>query len=240
MINERKISLCIPTYNRFELLINSFVSVLSDERIDEIIISDDASNLEIYDKVHDFVSGIKKIKLYRNAENQDCYKNKYTSLTYAKNDFCILFDSDNEITSDYINKIFDVINWNNYSAMLPSWAMPHFDYRKYEGYEITKENAFSYMDDSTFRTMLNTANYFVNKDFYVQCWDGSIDPNNADSIFMSSQMLKNGGKLYVVPGLHYEHRVDDHKGEQPGHFVSNQHKNMHLHGEIEDKIRALR
>lgn len=240
MTDERKISLCIPTYNRYELLIDSFVNVLADERIDEIILSDDVSDLAIYEKVQKFVSGISKIKLYRNEENQDCYRNKMTSLTYAKNQYCILLDSDNKIGQDYIDKIYEIENWDNHVAYLPCWAMPHFDYRKYEGRTITKENATASMNDPTFTTMLNTANFFVNKDFYIKSWDGSVNPHTADSIFMNYQLLKNGGKLYVVPGLTYLHRVDDHSDEESGHYQKNCHKTGNFHSETEQKLKELR
>lgn len=240
MNDERKISLCIPAYNRYDLLINSFIDVLPDERIDEIIISDDESQLEIYNKVGEFITGISKIKLYRNEENQDCYKNKMTSLTYAKNKYCILLDSDNTISKDYIDKIFEIENWDNHVAYLPSFAAPHFDYRKYEGRTITKETVSRYIDDPTFSTMLNTANFFVNKDFYIQSWDANTNPNTSDSIFMNYQMLNNGGKLYVVPGLSYLHRVDDHQNEESGHYQKNYLKTGNFHNEVLQKIKELR
>lgn len=240
MVDERKISLCITNYNRFELLINSFIEVLNDDRISEIIISDDVSRQEIYRKIEDFVCFFPKIKLYRNAENQDCYKNKYTSLTYANNKWCILFDSDNTIKKDYLDSLYNIPNWDDYVACLPSFAMPYFDYRPFAGRIISKENVAAEMHSPTFSTMLNTANCFVNKDFYIQCWDGSIDPHTSDSIYMNYRLLSNGGKLYVVPDLHYEHRVDNHQNEEMGHYVSNCHKTGNFHAEVEQKLKDLR
>lgn len=239
MTDERKISLSIPTYNRYELLINSFINVIGDERIAEIAISDDASRADIYERVRGFVSGLPKIKLYRNPENQDCYKNKMTSLLYATNDWCILFDSDNELDGSYLDKIFNIQKWEENTAYLPSFAAPHFDYRRYEGFEITSGNVSRFMHDPTFTTMLNTHNHFVNRRFYLKCWDGSINPYTSDSIYMNYQYLKNGGKLYVVPGLTYKHRVDDHQNEEGGHYGLNHTKTGNLHQEIEQKLRQL-
>lgn len=239
-LDERKISLCIPTFNRYELLIDSFMGVLADDRIDEIIISDDASDLSIYDKVKDFVDGIPKVKLYRNAENQDCYKNKKTSITYAKNDYAILLDSDNKISSDYIDKIFNVVNWGGHVAMLPSFAMPHFNYGQYSGRTITKENVHRDMGNPTFTCMLNTMNFFVNREAYLKAWDETVNPNTADSIYMNYRLLNNGGRLYVVPDLTYEHRVDDHRNEQAGHYNTNNHKTGSFYSETEQKLKELR
>lgn len=240
-LDERKISLCIPTWNRYELLIGSFVNVLADDRVDEIIISDDCSDLEIYDKVHDFVSGIHKIKLYRNSQNQDCYFNKKTALSYAKNKWAILLDSDNEISKDYIDKIFNVGNWDEYAAMLPSYAAPHFDYRQYSGRIITKQNVHSDSNNATFTCMLNTMNFFVNKEAYMNAWDANVNPHTADSIFMNYKLLDNGGKLYVVPDLTYEHRVDNHQEEEKGHYNTNLHKTpVGFHDGIIQKLKDMR
>lgn len=239
-IDERRVSLCIPNYNRYELLIESFINVIADERVDEIIISDDKSNEDIYEKVKSFVSAIPKIKLHRNEENQDCYKNKKTAVSYSKNAFVILFDSDNTLSSGYIDKIFNVLNWENYAACLPCWAMPHFDYREFAGRVLTKENIHHLLHSSTLTTCLNTANFFVNKDFYLQCWDGSCNPHTSDSIYMNYLLLKNGGRLYIVPDLYYQHRVDDHRGEEGGHYNSNNHKTGNFHNEVLQKLRELR
>lgn len=238
-IDERTISLCIPNFNRYDLLLDSFLGVLGDDRISEIIISDDASDPAIYDRLQQFAKGIPKIKLFRNAENVDCYENKMISLTYATNPYCILFDSDNSLAKDYIDKLFEIQNWDK-SAYLPSFAMPHFDYRKFENKLVTKENIHNFINDVTFQTALNTANYFVDKDFYIKCWDGNINPHTSDSIYMNYLLLNNGGSLYIVPELYYNHRVDDHKDEEKGHYGQNYMKTGNFHNEVLNKLKALR
>jgi hypothetical protein len=83
-------------------------------------------------------------------------------------------------------------------------------------------------------------NYFVNKKFYLKCWDGSVNPHTSDSIYMNYLWLKNGGKLNIVSGLYYQHRVDNHQGEQPGHYGTNNHLTGNFHQEVERKLRELR
>ena len=39
-----KISICIPTYERDEILLESFSEIISDDRVSEIIILDDCSS----------------------------------------------------------------------------------------------------------------------------------------------------------------------------------------------------
>lgn len=241
MNDERKISICIPTFNRPELTISSFIEVYGDERISEIIIVDDASEIHNYDRLKKITDNLPKVKLYRNEENLDCYRNKAKAISYADNRNCILFDSDNTLDKQYIDKVFDVINWGDYVAMLPSFAAPHFNYTKYEGLTITRQNVNHNAADPTFTTMLNTANCFVDRDFYLKCFDHSIDPHTADSIYMNYRMLDAGGSIYVVPGLTYIHRIDDHKGEQGGHYNMNVHKTPPgFHDSIVQKLKDMR
>ena len=57
---------------------------------------------------------------------------------------------------------------------------------------------------------------------------------------MNYLWLLNGGKLFVVPGLTYQHTVDNHQGEEGGHYQANCHKTGNFHQEIEQKLRELK
>jgi glycosyltransferase involved in cell wall biosynthesis len=237
----RQIGISIPTFMRPKMTINSFIDVYGDERIKEVTIVDDNSPIENYNELKQNCELLLKVKLFRNETNQDCYKNKHTSLMMSSCDWNILLDSDNEIGQDYLWEIFSIPSWQDNTAYLPSFASPFFNYTKYEGLVVTKENVRHYLDDATFTTCLNTANYFVNRNFYMQCWDGSgTDPITADSIYMNYLYLKNGGKLHIVPRLTYQHRVDNHGEEQKGHYVTNQHRTGNFHEEVLKKLKDLR
>lgn len=237
----RTIGIAIPNYNRHQMTIDSFKDVYDDERIEQITIVDDASTDENWGKLSKLCVGLDKIKLVRNTSNLDCYANKYTSLCYSEMGWNILLDSDNKIGKDYLDRIFAIENWEENAAYLPSWAQPHFDYRKYEGIQVTRNNVGQYSHDPTFTTCLNTANFFVNKNFYTKCWDSNVNPHTADSIYMNLQYLKNGGKLCIVPRLYYNHRVDDHKGEEAGHYNANLHKTPQgFHDGIINELKNMR
>lgn len=236
----RQVSLCIPTYNRKDLLLKSFEKVYDNEGISEIVISDDHSDIGIYSELEELFHEMPKIKLFRNDNNLDCYANKRQAIDLASNRWCILLDSDNIIDFDYLFRIFQLIDWKDDTAYLPSFAAPHFNYTKYEGLEITSNNVSLFMDDPTFGCMLNTANYFVNRNFYLKCWAGSLNPHTSDSIYMNYLWLRNGGKLYVVPQLTYQHRVDNHGTEEKGHYQTNVHKTGNFHQEVERMLRDLR
>ena len=76
-----KISLAITTYNRVEMTIKSFERVLDDERIDDIIIVDDHSLPEMYQKLSAKIDELMnpKIHLVRNEVNLGMSLNKKSS-----------------------------------------------------------------------------------------------------------------------------------------------------------------
>lgn len=231
----RKISIAIPNYNRYELLLQSFHCVLGDERVSEIIIQDDHSNYNIYEKVFDAVRDEPKIKLYRNISNQDCYVNKRIVLSHATNDWVILFDSDNIIDSDYIDRLYEFNEWHEDIIYQPCYAKPTFNFKAFAGLTIDRENVHSFVGRKMFDTMLNAMNYFVNRDEYLKVWDGSANPHTADSIYQAYNWFKAGNKMLVVDGMEYIHRIHD-----GSHYKNNNHKTGNFYDEVVNNLKNLK
>lgn len=235
MSDERKLSLCIPTFNRCDLTLQSFADVYNDERISEIIIVDDFSERQIFNELREKTKGLDKVRLLRNTRNHDCYSNKCIAASFSKNPFLILLDSDNIIHQNYVDKIFEH-EWVDDIILAPTWAQPQFDYRAFNGVLLTKENASRYIDKPMMSTALNTCNFFVNRENYVRTWDYKFDPVTADSIYFNYLWLSAGKKIQFVEGLNYFHRV-----HPQGHYVTNVHRTpTNLLAEIEQKIRELK
>lgn len=202
------ISLCITTYERTDLLFESFRQVIDDDHISEIVIVDDCSSLEVYNTIAWFIKDIPKVKLYRNEVNLDCYRNKKRSVEFATNEWVIVFDSDNVMTKSYVDSICEYF-WVKDTVYNPCFSKPHFNFTNFAGVHYAKHNVGIFINDPTFQTMLNAMNYFVNRDEYLRVWDGSIDPVTSDSLYQNYRWLEAGNSIYVVPGLEYEHRVHD-------------------------------
>jgi len=222
------------------MLIESFSKVLDDPRIDDIFISDDASELPIFNQVKAIVDVLNqthgnKIRLQRNLTNVDCYRNKYHSVLWAKNQWCILLDSDNQIDKDYLDRLYEIPEWDNDTSYMPVLAAPTFIYEEFSGLTISKENVASYMDKRFFSTMLNCFNFFINRDEYIRIWDGSVTPNTADSLYFNYCWFNAGNKMYVVPDLIYQHAI--HSGS---HYQLNNHKTGEFYNDIEQKIKELK
>jgi glycosyltransferase involved in cell wall biosynthesis len=230
-----KISICIPTYKRTDLLFESFQQVINDERVGEIVIVDDASPAHIYAEIEGFCGSNPKIKLYRNERNLDCYRNKMESVAKASHEYVILFDSDNVLTTKYIDVIYSQ-HWSPERILQPTFAKPHFDFRKYNGLLLNRKNVAKYAHDSTFTTALNAMNFFVCRDMYLDAWNDKVDPVTSDSIYFNYCWLAEGNSIYFTPGLEYEHKV--HEGS---HYKQNNHRTAKgFHESIVKKLKALR
>lgn len=215
------------------MTLNSFKDVYNDERISEIIIVDDCSSLETFNILKEQCDKLEKVKLYRNINNRDCYANKFTAVSYCSNDFCVVFDSDNCLTPEYINSIYSQ-EWDEKTILAPTFAKPTFDYRAFAGMTITKENINEHFEKPMFETMLNTMNFFVNVMEYLRTFDSSIDPVTSDSIYFNYLWLKRGNKFKPIEGMEYYHLV--HVGS---HYKNNVHRTGDFHEKVIQMIKEL-
>ena len=228
------ISICIPTWERYELLLNSFDKVVKDERVGEVVIVDDCSSDDTYNDVYNAVKWNPKVKLFRNVVNKDCYLNKHEAVSKAENEYVVILDSDNCIGVDFIDRLY-IENWDKNTVLAPSFAKPTFDYRAFNGVVVTKENVAMYMRKKMFSTALNTMNFFINKEEYLRCFDDTVDPVTADSIFFNYCWLLAGNRIKIVEGLEYDHKV--HTGS---HYQLNNHRTGNFYNVVERNIMNLK
>ncbi len=207
----RKISIAIPYYNNSKFMKETLSYPITDDRVSEIIICDD--NSSDLDELKVIISELNsdKVKLIENSENLGVYLNKIRAIKNCSNDWVILFDSDNVIGENYINHLYEIDDWNSDTIYAPAFIEKinenghhdsYFDYRIYSGL-ITKEN-FRNLDhfNSLFQTMMNTCNYFVNKENYIKCSEKN-SPNydtrlisSLDSMTLLSDWLTSDEGLF--------------------------------------------
>lgn len=232
---SQKIGIAIPTFNRPAWTMRAFEKIVGDERVSEICIVDDHSGPEEYQQLAHWVALLDKVKLFRNESNVDCYRNKKNAIELSTSEWCLLADSDNIFGVDYLDRLFECCPWEPDTIYAPTFAAPNFDYREFSGVTITKENVSSLSERPMLFTALNTANYLVHRETYLKCWDGSIDPITADSMFQNYNHLKSGGKIFFVPNLTYEHTV-----HPLSHYKQNAHRSGQIHMQVEHQLKALR
>jgi hypothetical protein len=217
------ITVSIPYYNRSDLVMETIKPLLYITQVDEILICDDCSPSDDFEKLINNTCNFDKVKIVKNVCNFHNQHNKRNALSFAKNEWVLLLDNDN-IAKQYFFDCFiknDKLDEN--LIYHPAFASPNFDYRKLNGFTITKENARDFCRHSFFSTLLNTNNYFVHKGTYLSCYEYDAKIRGADGIFFSYNWLKAGKGIYIMNDSQYFHRV--HDGSE---FLRESKSNMEL------------
>lgn len=230
----KKISLCLTTWKRSDIILNSFIKVYNDERIGEIVISSDADTWHEYHKLEEIAVNYPKIRLSRNDRRLGVYGNKHAAVKAAAHKWVIIFDSDNVMTPHYLDKLYDY-EFKEDTIFAPDFAKPAFNYKKFSGKTITRSNVAQYMTVQLFDCLLNTMNYFICRDTYLKVWKPKPNIIGADSIHYNKLWLSAGNKIHVVPGLQYEHGM--HSGS---YFMSVAKETAPLLEGINKELKAMR
>jgi len=212
------ITLTITTYNRVDLVIDSFSSVLDNDYINEIVIVDDFSEPSNYESLKLKISELKnsKIKLYRNEANLRPLLNKLQAVRYSNNEWLILLDSDNKIDNEYIEVIKN-LEKNKNTLYIPEKLL-HFnseiisDFHRHKNCKINKENIINYLNEPEITTALNVGNFFVNKNSYLDIFsENNVDFNLEinDALYFSYLWIISNKVITIVDDLKYFHRQHD-------------------------------
>lgn len=233
------ISLAITTYNRpYQEIEPSFLEAVHfGNAIDEIVIVDDHSPMHVYADICSRlrISGFYKrvnIQLYRNDANIGMASNKKRAISLCKNDHVIIFDSDNRITNEYLSACVKHAYTNIDTIYCPGFARPHFNYLHFD--EITSANAREMAAKPQFDCLINTCNYMVAKNRFVEICQPDTNIEAADSALFFYQWLKAVNKFKVIHEMQYDHLVHEGSG-----FLQNVDKNIEDINKIIEKIKAL-
>lgn len=225
-----KLTLAITVYNRYDLLLESFANVIDDDRIDEVLIMDDASEEKYWNKIKELPKFNPKIKVVRQLQNRGMSINKRDSILNAKNETVLVFDSDNVLRKNYLDALQAQKGrdggFREYCIYLPDFAKPNFDYRRYRSHTWGGVVGIPINEDHCFMAT-NTCNYVVNKTAYLEVWKENPDMKATDTLWFAYLWMKVGNIFYVVPGMDYEHRVHEGSGYlQDAEYNSNQGKKL--------------
>ncbi len=227
-----RFTLAITTFNRVELTLASFANVVDDQRIDEILIVDDCSEFNLFHALGQACSQFHKVRLIRQGRNRGMQQNKADAVALSRNEWVILFDSDNVLTIEYLDAIPDALA--PATIYCPSFARPNFDMRSLQDLLISADIAKHYTNDEAFHWMLNTCNYLVNRDEYAKVYKHDPEIKGTDTAYFAVNWLAAGNSFYIMPGAYYDHLV--HAGSE---FMKHVNYNMAMAKSIMNKIKNL-
>lgn len=213
-----KISLAVPCYNSSKFIRNNLEKVINDDRISEVMVSDDCSN--DFDQLKSALNGLPKITIHKNDVNIGAMANKYQAVSMCSNSWSILLDSDNVLNIKYIDALYAKYWGNGDIIYCPSFARPIFDFRVWNNKTCDLGFVRQEILNDRFMVLLNTGNYLVPTREYC-----NLIRNNKDTRIIPDVMLFNyywlqaGNKLHVVKDMEY-----DHTARPDSFWMSNQER----------------
>lgn len=229
------ISFACTTYNRYQMTIDSFAQIIDNKFISEFVIVDDASQDYSGERLRDYFKDNPKVRVYLNKENLNMSRNKELAIRLCKEDWCIIADSDNIFSNDYITALKNKLNEGRFFQFhLPSFAKINFDYTAFSNCVIDKNNIKEFINKPMFEQLLNTCNMAVNRKVYLDVYEYNSDVKEVDTLWMNYLWLKKGYNLYVVPDMEYVHAIHSGSG-----WLSHAKENIKKAEEIKELILKL-
>jgi glycosyltransferase involved in cell wall biosynthesis len=131
------ITVGIPTYNSSKYLKSCLMSVLSLKKVNQIIISDDCSQIDEIEYIEKLLETIKQktnkeIVFLKSKKNNGAYVNKYNLIEACTNKFIYLLDSDNIAQKNLDRTINKILNTENAENLLfqPNTMFQFWKYHK--------------------------------------------------------------------------------------------------------------
>lgn len=220
----KEITLAIPFYNTSQYFEEAVNYALDNNFVKEIIVNDDCSTEEEWQKLNQVVDTLNndKIKLFRNEVNLGGFRNKYTAVKNSSCDWVYLLDSDNHPTENTLSVIQGIEDPIENICYCPEKLLlnnaengytdeAHYKFR-YDvvGIEEAKDGIIK--RTKWFDWFLNTGNYVFNRNAYLELIKEPFDDEqtellHADVLAFSYFWLMNGGEFKVVPEFYYNHRL---------------------------------
>ena len=216
---ERKISLAIPHYNNSYYMMETISASINDDRVSEIIICDDKSDdIEILEHMVNNLNN-SKIKLYKNQINLGVYHNKIETIKKCSNQWALLIDSDNVISKEFIDRIFEIDTWNTNTIYAPSYAYTFpqgpsqlLNFESFAGTYITREIYKTHaLKNTNFQCLINNCNYFIPTTEFIESMPANIYKRDTidsmDGAVLFTDWLCNNNTVFIVKNLMYKHRL---------------------------------
>jgi glycosyltransferase involved in cell wall biosynthesis len=219
-----KISLCIPTMNRYkDYLSTNLPKYLEYDIFDEIIIVDE-NGLDKY-QLDQVYRGNAKVKVYTNDYRLGAFRNKLKCIEKASNEWVFLLDSDNFIGPDFANKLREFVEQTSLNPK--AIYCPEISLINEKQHDIGTQTRFlgKQLDKQAIKQLclqnfaqieffLNAGNYLLNKSvlqYDYGYWSELIDASKCyDTIFFTFLMTyTNGMHLEIIPGTTYNYAAHE-------------------------------
>lgn len=232
------LSLAFTTYKTLDFIYKQFCLDhfgLSNYLVNEIVVRDDLS--VDYLPLSYFKS--RNIKIFQNKINLSPLNSRPILVADCKNDWVLLMDADNFLDRSSYDVLRNFVEngLNKDIIYCPDFARPRFNYKKFSGALIDANFAKKNIDDIEFKVFINTCNYLVPRNAYLEVAkniDISFSHLPIDTVYFNYLWLKSGRKLKCVSNFEYDHTI---RGNS--FAVTHQHVNREKAESVYSLIRSL-
>jgi glycosyltransferase involved in cell wall biosynthesis len=180
-----------------------------------VVIVDDGSRESEYEALREQVRLIDKagkVNIYRRVENRGALLTKLECVEKCSSDWVLVLDSDNTAFTGYLDRLEALVPSDPSVIYCASCAYPYFQFDELSGMSIDFQKAHDLLKSGILKRkyLLNDGNYLVNRRRYLEVISliGHLPSDVVDVLVVNYLWLSKGGKLEVIPGTKYMHRVD--------------------------------
>ena len=214
------LTLCIPTYRRWNFLQSNLPQYLENPFLHEIVICDETG--EDIVQIEKVFPGHPKLKLFVNNKKLGPFLNKQKAVSHASNEWVCIMDSDNfapvsyfEAWAAFVQKEGGTNPCTVYSPSrtLPQMNHPGFDYRHFIGEVINSSTCKVMYGRVKGDCLFNTGNYIVHKTLYTENTETEVNLASkvVEDVLYQNYLFftKRNATLVCVPDMEYHHIVHD-------------------------------
>ena len=214
-----QLTVAIPTLRRWSFLQKTLPSLLENDLISYIVISDETGE-DIKQIQASSYGTHSKLILSTNTEILGMYRNKRKCLELAPTEWVAVLDSDNLFPEAFFETIMDELQTADQKTIYASAHIVRLFIKTgeseertghFSGQRINKDNWNTTLQSRAWNFLLNDGNWVAHKSL-LEAWPLDVPESKikaTDSLMIVRNAVLAGFTYYVVPGLRYIHTVHD-------------------------------
>jgi glycosyltransferase involved in cell wall biosynthesis len=214
-----QLTVAIPTLRRWSFLQKTLPSLLENDLISYIVISDETGEDIKHIQASSYGTQSKLI-LSTNTEILGMYRNKRKCLELAPTEWVAVLDSDNLFSEAFFETIMDELQTADQKTIYASAHIVRLFMKTgeseertghFSGQQINMDNWNTTLQTRAWNFLLNDGNWVAHKSL-LEAWPLDLPESKikaTDSLMIVRNAVLAGFTYYIVPGLRYIHTVHD-------------------------------
>ncbi len=212
---EGSFSVGIPHFNRGARIYRPLMNLLDHPAVREVVIVDDGSSEKEFRDLEGVVKRLDstgRVAIHRREKNLGALLTKIECAERCRSSRVLILDSDNTAFRHYLGRLASLSVMDPETIYGSSWAFPYFPFQELAGGSIGWKEAHVLTRSGVLRRVyiINDGNYLVPRERYIEVASsvGHLPSDVADVMVVNYLWLSMGGRIKLLPGTSYMHRID--------------------------------